>query len=311
MIKNELLSYAKVGFNAVSLGKGYLPPFRAVSIRGGFGHHLKRTVCSTGKTDCTGCMLRSDCVYSYVFDGFTDNNQEFMKLYDNVPQPFVIETDFGSPTDISEDTQMSFELLLLGKTVQYFPYIAYSIIEMGKSGLGRDRIVFDVSNIKDILSDQVLYSNESNCITKPSTRELFLPELTEQTHDITIDLVSPVRIRKDGKDSKDFSFIDIVLTTIRRLEILTYFYGNRDMFDNIKSISHDCPDIEAFESDLRLVSIDRFSGRQQMKMKLNGIVGSVSYKNVPERFVKILKLAEILHTGKSTSFGFGKIAVNL
>ncbi len=305
----KLLKYSKVNMSVRFTSEGGLPSFRGVTLRGAIGHHLKRTVCSTRQRNCDGCILRSSCVYAYIFDAFLDGSQDFMKLYNTAPQPFVIETEFNLPQQVKEGEKFEFSLFLLGKAVDYFPYLAYSLLEIGKNGLGKERLPFEVLEITDNKAEKLFEQSRQN-LTKPSLEEISLDTgAYNDKEDLKISFETPIRIRKDGKDVKSFSFVDLMLTLIRRLEILSYFYGDKDAVEGLKKLASECPRLEG-DFSLKPVSIKRFSGRQQTKMRLNGVIGEAVVKDVPKVYSDILRIGELTHIGKNTSFGFGKITVD-
>ena len=54
---------------------------------------------------------------------------------------------------------------------------------------------------------------------------------------------------------------------------------------------------------------ERYSARQDVKMKMGGFVGEVQYVGEVREFFPLLKLGEKLHVGKATGFGLGRYEV--
>ena len=50
---------------------------------------------------------------------------------------------------------------------------------------------------------------------------------------------------------------------------------------------------------------------QQAKthMKLSGFIGDLSFEKVPLEYLWIIKLGELVHIGKNTTFGHGKYSI--
>ncbi|RLB08587.1 MAG: CRISPR-associated protein Cas6, partial [Deltaproteobacteria bacterium] len=54
----------------------------------------------------------------------------------------------------------------------------------------------------------------------------------------------------------------------------------------------------------------RYSNRQESKMFMGGIIGSITYEGELDEFYPLLKFCQEVHIGKATSFGLGKIKMD-
>ncbi len=63
------------------------------------------------------------------------------------------------------------------------------------------------------------------------------------------------------------------------------------------------------ESTLKWYDWERYSTRQDTRMKMGGFVGEITFEGNIEPFMPLLKAGEILHVGKGTSFGLGKYEI--
>ncbi|MBU2261349.1 MAG: CRISPR-associated protein Cas6, partial [Proteobacteria bacterium] len=68
-----------------------LPPYKGSTLRGGFGNAFKKVVCALKEKECTVCILKEKCIYSYVFETPPPAGARVMRKYPSVPHPFVIE----------------------------------------------------------------------------------------------------------------------------------------------------------------------------------------------------------------------------
>jgi CRISPR/Cas system endoribonuclease Cas6 (RAMP superfamily) len=59
-------------------------------------------------------------------------------------------------------------------------------------------------------------------------------------------------------------------------------------------------------ADLRWVDWERYSARQDDRMKLGGFVGTATFAGDLDVFMPFLRLGEVVHVGKCTAFGLGK-----
>ncbi len=68
-------------------------------------------------------------------------------------------------------------------------------------------------------------------------------------------------------------------------------------------------DVKAKKRDLSWYDWERYSARQDVRMKMGGILGSVTFSGDLAEFMPFILLGEHLHVGKGTSFGLGKYEV--
>ena len=303
------LASAEVSWKGRFLNAGRLPPFRGATLRGALGYHLRNTVCNSFKRKCTDCFLRYQCAYSLFFEGTAAEDRKIMRLYDNAPQPFMFLLNTGDKTDIEPNDPFRFGMRLFGNAAGLFPYIAFSLFEAGKKGIGHAHLCFEVDVIEQ--DGAALYEKEGTTIRKPQLCELSLPESTEMATAVEVSLLSPLRIRSGGHTAKRLSFLDIAKAALRRLTIVNAFYGdgsipapewNRRLLQLAEQVT-------TFSDSLHPFGFDRYSGRQERSVRLDGVLGNIVFRDVPPELFRLLKVVELIGLGKSTSFGFGRIAV--
>lgn len=303
--------FAEFQVNGIFLSQGSLPPFWGPTLRGGLGYHLKKTVCHVKQKNCPGCIVQKSCAYSYIFEGVAPDNRAFMRLYPNIPQPFVILTSMGDPSQITAGMEFQFGMRLFGRAIELFPYIVYSLLEIGKEGLGKDRIPYRIDSITQPACSSVVYKDGNHCLgglQKESVGQV--PQHLDSR--LTIEFHTPTKLQVGGAQARKISFLDLIKAVNRRLSILSYFYGIP--FEPSDAFSDDWTGVESVrvKSDqTRLYEVNRFSGRQQQKMTLRGLLGRITFEGKVAPYIPILKLAEICHVGKATSFGFGRIKLTI
>lgn len=307
----QSLPFAEVHVRVRFLTAGWLPPLRGVCLRGGLGYHLKRTICHVRGGTCSDCVLRSNCVYTYLFEGVAPADREVMRLYPYVPQPFTIATTLCEPGEVRPGQSWEFGLRLFGPAIRHFPYAAYALMEVGKEGLGKDKAKFEIETIVQPGVVDPMYENGTNRIGRLEYRFPDLSTTSANNGKITLEFVTPVRLRVGGEEARVLKFSDIVRAANRRLSILTYFYGTpiRDVMD-LGSLVDLAGGIRTVLDKTRWFQFSRYSGRQGAKMTLGGLVGRIGFAGDLRSFLPLLELVEITHVGKATSFGFGRIAIS-
>lgn len=116
-----------------------LPTYKGSTFRGGFGHAFRSMVCTMKKTDCTDCLLKEQCPYSYIFETSPGHRSEVLNNFEEVPRPYVIEPPPEKKTFYKPGEKIRFELILIGKAIEYLPYFLVTFVELGNMGIGRGR----------------------------------------------------------------------------------------------------------------------------------------------------------------------------
>lgn len=70
-----------------------LPPYLGSTLRGAFGMALRQSCCVLRRQECSTCMLRTRCIYSYTFETPLDGRGEKDRRYASAPHPFVLNLD--------------------------------------------------------------------------------------------------------------------------------------------------------------------------------------------------------------------------
>ncbi|PIW88055.1 MAG: hypothetical protein COZ94_01765, partial [Nitrospirae bacterium CG_4_8_14_3_um_filter_41_47] len=67
--------------------------------------------------------------------------------------------------------------------------------------------------------------------------------------------------------------------------------------------------IKVKEKNLKWYEWERYSGRQETRLKMGGFVGEITFEGDIEPFMPFIKAGEVLHVGKGTGFGLGKYCI--
>jgi len=92
--------------------------------------------------------------------------------------------------------------------------------------------------------------------------------------------------------------------------LLYYFHCNGDpsVWD-FKGIIEQSKEIKGKSQNLKWYDWERYSGRQETRLKMGGFVGDITFDGNVEPFMSLLKAGEVLHVGKGTGFGLGKYRI--
>ena len=315
-----IIRYQKYEFTIEASEPLALPDYKGSTFRGAFGNAFKRVVCALKRNDCRECLLKTRCVYVYVFETSPPEGTDIMGMnkYEAVPHPFVIEPPVESKRAYNNGDILHFNLILVGKGIDYLPYFIYTFEELGKIGIGKGRGEYKFLSVKD--GDDPVYSIEDKVFRNTGSKELHVQEDFKPCPDtnsdsgpddtITIRFLTPARIKHQRSLAVKLEFHVLIRSLLRRLCLLYYFHcGGKEPSWDYKGIIKEAEHIIIEKDSLRWRDWERYSSRQDVRMKMGGVMGEVTYRGNLKPFTSILKAGSILHVGKGTSFGLGKYEI--
>ena len=288
------------------LADGDLPWFLGSTFRGLLGHSFKSISCAVKNKTCKSCLLKEKCAYSYVFETPVPDNSERMKLYPYAPHPFILEAPFLENGQVKKDQQLTFQLALIGKGIEFFPYFVCSIEEMGERGLGAQRIPFALVEIED-LEGGILYRKGNDILGPlPKAIELPLAPNENQSEKLSLKFLTPLRLMHQGRQSRTFHFSAFIGTLLRRVSSLAFFHHGFEPKIPYRELVERSESVGVFTIENRFMPLSRYSNRQNKKIDIGGIMGSFQLEGNLSPYMPLLMAGEILHAGKGTAFGLGK-----
>jgi len=313
-----VLNIAAYRFSLEAQGDFNLPPWKGSTLRGGLGSILKRLVCfQRPRSSCTKCLLKSNCPYAYLFEGLPPDKTEVLRGYSAIPLPFVIEPPLDERTSYSSGDKLEFNLLLVGKAIEYLPYFILAFRELGRVGLGRDKGKY---LLREVIAYHPLNGEETavySAADENVTRREFcvgFGDVVEKAKLLPADRIvlrflTPVRIKHRGRFVSRPDFHHIVRALLHRISALCYFHcGERWEFD-FKGAIERAERVRTVRCETEWVDWERYSGRQKARLKMGGFVGEAEYEGELAEFRSLLLLGQLIHVGKACVFGNGKYEV--
>ena len=308
-----MLEVGRYRFSWAAMEPGLLPRFWGLALRGGVGHVLRRMVCVTRLPACDGCLLRFRCAYPVLFQPYAPPDRSQGGRYARMPVPFVLRVPFGDGDQraVEPGEVVTFELVLVGEANLHLPYYLLALAELGRRGLGPRRLRFRLEEVAAWTpSGFVQVYRDGDGTLRTDVPPLALKELLKATapvdpHRLVVDFKSPVRLDLEGDLVYPVEFRHLVRGLLERLRALEACYG-------ICAVPRPegAERVQRSEDRTRWVDFARYSTRQQVKMRLGGVVGTVTYEGEDLRpFAPLLGVGEWLGVGKLTSMGFGRMEV--
>lgn len=305
-IEKPGFALAKLRFTLEAQDSFELPIFKGSTFRGAFGRVLKKIICIRRDRDCANCLIKETCAYAFIFE-----TELFFGCGHNVslPRPFVLQMSLEDKSLFSSGEPLELKLLLIGRGIDYMPYFIFAFEELGHLGIGKDRGKFKLVSIHDAYTGSQIYACEDK-VVKSEIKRLTMEDLKEIAKETfqnegRITFVTPFRTKYNGHLMESFTFEGLTRAILRRYMYLAdWFFRDDENFDTTNFIE-DARKVQVIKDITYWHDWQRYSSRQDGKMKLGGIVGEIIYTNLIQDLWFLLVLGQELHIGKNTTFGLG------
>ncbi|WP_035215679.1 CRISPR system precrRNA processing endoribonuclease RAMP protein Cas6 [Desulfobulbus elongatus] len=289
-----------------------LPEYLGSALRGAFGWALKKSSCALKNQDCGVCILRQRCAYAWIFE--TERYRDTAGRQVNArPHPYVLQPGNNTSGQRQPCGEWSFELLLIGRSIDFLPHIVYSVQQMGEVGIGaatRNGLGRFVLEKIDDGATFIFDDHSGRLHHPPTTVELGLAEPPEEpVHTLRCTLDTPLRLKQGDSLQKDLPFHVLIRAALRRIAALETAYGQGEPALDYSGLVRRAEQVETTASTIRWHETLRFSNRQQQKVSLSGLIGTTEYRGDLNEFVPLLEYAGRVNLGKQTVFGLGKMTM--
>jgi hypothetical protein len=313
-------TWAKFNFHLLALEDLILPPYKGSALRGGFGYSFRKVCCVMQPGDkCTACTLNKVCAYAYIFETPQTAHENIQHQAENFPHPFVIEPPATRQNLFKRGAELTFSLVLIGKSLDYLPYFVFAFHQLGEMGLGKGRgkfrLQFVTLNSESSKAEQtVIYDHESQTLNSNfqshGFKELLQQTQTDSEDKIKLYFLTPTRLSSQNKLAQNLPFDLVIRSLLRRQSLLAGIHcDNTWNLPYPQIIESARENVRIEENQLDWADWERYSTRQDRRMQLGGIVGMISYTGSLKAYLPWLRLGEITHIGKNTAFGLGRYVI--
>ena len=305
VVKRLNVRYTKLRIVLKMAEDTHLPVNKVSALRGGMGEMLLRQNCISDR-DCENCGFESECLVRRTIYSKYEIQPPFATGKDSIG--YVLECE-NYDTEFPEGSELSFYLILFGKTIVYFNIFLMAFYALGQSGLGKENSHFMVDRIinewkQPVLSDMNVYK-ENYRVSLLSDYIAYRMNELKGTDEFDIVFESATSIKSDGEFLRSFSPQPVIKSLWRRIYMLDCFEGIETQ--KIEIEEDDIPQMLTQHS--KAIGARRYSSTADRKMELEGIKGNMVLRDVKEPILMLLIAGEITHVGKYSSFGFGRLRV--
>jgi hypothetical protein len=119
-------------------------------LRGGFGHAFRRLCCIPQCKDARTCPLADSCPYKAVFEPSPPPGADRLSKNQDIPRPFVFRAPQSLQTRYEKGERFEFDLVLIGRALDFLPYFVLSFRELAAEGLGLNRARCTLERVEQI-----------------------------------------------------------------------------------------------------------------------------------------------------------------
>lgn len=268
------------------------PYFLGSAFRGILGKNLKKMVCIKPFKECKDCELNKTCPYTVIFES---------ELFFNKPSKYVFLMPFEKKM-LKEDDTLSIEITLLGESSQYWEFLITSL--SGVLNLGKERFIKSIGSYYfNPLSES--YKPIHSYVGKSNAYNFFdcksgLKSLKIRLYPTSIKLFG--NIIKAHEFNKDI-FIKALLSRISKVALA---YGYME-----GKLSIDKDSIQLKNIKLNPSPMKRYSNRKGKHMIIPAFEGEFTIEGDINAVIPYLYIVENINIGKSTSFGLGRLKIEI
>jgi hypothetical protein len=269
------------------------PPALTNTLRGAVGASVMDVGCVRPSRECAGCESLEGCPVATWYD---PNRYSGSRL-----RPYVIRVHQGVDR-VTPDLPLVAEWLLTGRT-PHAHLLVEAMLRAGRLGLGPDRIPHRLLRL-DAWGDgaQVRLIDSGRAIgllPRPGAllRHVHLPDAPARAE---VELLTPVQAPAWVGEPHPRALLQLGVNRLRDLA--------RDAGAPLERW-WDLDRVEARWEELRHIQHGRWSQRQSARVDLSGWLGRFRLTGDVTAVADLLAAMEVLHVGRNTSVGMGRLGV--
>jgi len=300
-----MLPLARYRFHLRATTPLNLPEWPGSALRGAFGHALRKLACMTRQKECASCPLHGTCPYPAIFAPPPVAHR--LQNFSQPPAPYVIEPAGWGARHLAAGEYDHFDMVLVGRALRELPLVALAWRHALQKGIGHGDGRAAIAAIGWIGFDgveHIIHTPESGSFRE---HEPLAPQVLNAVDEVTLDLLSPLRLQENGRalPPNRLGAEVLLMAGVRRASLMAEFHGVGAPAWNFVALKRAAATVDS-EKQLKWQEWTRRSSRQQKLMQLGGVVGRWTLRGNLVPFLPALHVGQWLHIGKETVFGLGR-----
>jgi CRISPR/Cas system endoribonuclease Cas6 (RAMP superfamily) len=349
-------------------------------LRGAFGTAFRRLCCIPQCRNAHECPLATACPYKQIFEPSPPPDSERLSKSQDVPRPFIFRSPENAKTRFLPGEEFKFELVLIGRELEFLPYFVLSFRELAIQGLGLNRAKCDLHEVKEVVNsdqsqladgpiynsaDQVFHtpkgldleqwiSNRMSCFLRahrsdqitrsvpagsgspdpePALRQAEEPalrcaeepalrcaEVITRSPDLSrlaldcqtlkVSFLTPMLLKAEGSVVRRPEFHYVFKRLRDRINALSVFFGTGPLEVDFAGMGRRAEQVRTVTCNVQWEERFRTSSKTHQRHELSGFTGKAVYEGELQEFLPWLALGELVHVGKHTAWGMGRIALS-
>lgn len=314
MSATPLLSLARYRITFAAREPLDLPAYLGSTLRGAFGRAFRILACPARREE--PCPIPDSCPYHVVFETAPPPGSDALRTHDEVPRPFVIAAPppAAAARTWPAGSEVSFDLSLIGRARQFFPYFVVALREIDRVGRGRRAVGLQRVELVDPLRGEAarvhdaadnLVRSHDGAVTLADCAEVPCPAGGR----IRVRFLTQTRLTHDGAVARRPEFQILFRRLLGRLSSLARFHGGGPLEIDFRGLIERAQAVRLVQDDTRWTTWARYSTRQDRRMEWEGIAGTAVYEGDLSPFWPYLVFGQWTHVGKGATFGLGAYRV--
>jgi hypothetical protein len=262
------------------------------------------------------------------FEGAYPDGARTLRRLSSLPRPFVIEPPLYLEAALEAGQRFSCGLVLIGRALDELPRFLLAFGALAGAGLGKGLGCSRLVEVYEVApqGERLLYvPGECSlpreralwgwadakrlaariCVSGPAGLADHLA-----SSEVTFTFDTPLRLVHEQRVVTTPQPEYLLKAILRRVAALAQFHCDCDLGEQVPDLLERAAEARLAADETRWFDWERYSSRQDARMKLGGFVGRATLSGVPNVLLPWLAAGTWLHAGKAATFGLGRYAIS-